>query len=81
MTDDNVGYHDLRVNPNDLPDFNEGVVALLNDGRQEILWRVRWHDLDSNGECYEAQGWENEERKIYETSDILAWQYLPNWRA
>lgn len=63
-------WHDLRDNPNDLPEDNKQVLVSIKDG---CIHRT-WHD---------SHGWRNRNSKIryYSDKSVLAWREIEEFES
>lgn len=63
-------WHDLRDNPNDLPEDNKQVLVSIKDG---CIHRT-WHD---------SHGWRNRNSKIryYRDKSVLAWREIEEFES
>lgn len=75
MNADKYKWHDLRQDPNDLPEENNYI--LVTDGNRFYMGQVfrRFAGLVIKTELYRPHNYEISEEEYINNSDIIAWKY------
>lgn len=77
-----VGWHDLRWDPEDLPEEGESILVTQEtvDGVRRVASNVYLKNLDDDSYCWCTRIWDpythqTEETMLWET--VVAWAYYP----
>ena len=73
-----VEWHDIQVDPDDLPSADEGVLVTIElmDGQRKV-WGDVFYDEDSETWCSYEENEYGKFEKVQVWYKVLGWAYLP----